>query len=61
MGLPSCPFKRGRFSIRWWSDGSRSEIKALVEDVFYVDKQENISTNRIPGMRRLAISDEEWR
>jgi hypothetical protein len=47
--------------IRRWSDGSRSEIKALIEDAFYVDKQGHISTQRILGMRRLDISDEEWK
>jgi hypothetical protein len=47
--------------IRRWADGSRSEIKLLVEDAFYVDKQGNINTNRILGLRRLAIADPEWR
>jgi hypothetical protein len=46
--------------IRRWADGSRSEIKLLVEDAFYVDKQGNINKNRILGMRRLAIEDAEW-
>jgi hypothetical protein len=47
--------------IRRWTDGSRSEVKALIEDAFYVDKQGNISTQRILGLRRLAIEDGEWR
>jgi hypothetical protein len=46
--------------IRRWADGSRSEIKLLVEDAFYVDKQGNINKNRILGLRRLAIEDAEW-
>jgi hypothetical protein len=47
--------------IRRWSDGSRSEIKLLAEDAFYVDKQGNINKNRILGLRRLAIEGAEWR
>ncbi|MDR0556654.1 MAG: DUF3164 family protein, partial [Treponema sp.] len=47
--------------VRRWADGSRSEIKLLVEDAFYVDKQGNINKNRILGLRRLAIEDAEWR
>jgi hypothetical protein len=46
--------------IRRWASGSRSEIKLLVEDAFYVDKRGNINTNRILGLRGLAITDPEW-
>ncbi len=47
--------------IREWSTGARSEIKALVEDAFYVDKQGKINTQRILGLRRLAIEHGKWR
>jgi hypothetical protein len=46
--------------IRRWSDGSRPEIKTLVDDAFQVDKQGNINKGRILGLRRLNISDKEW-
>lgn len=44
-----------------WSEGSRSEIRALVNDAFYVDKAGRLNTNRILGLRRLAIEDPEWK
>ncbi len=46
--------------IREWSEGSRSEIQVLVNDAFYVDKQGKINTNRILGLRRLAIEHPKW-
>jgi hypothetical protein len=47
--------------ITRWSKGSRDEIRALVNNAFYVDKQGNINTNRILGLRRLNISDPKWK
>jgi len=47
--------------INKWSEGSRSEIRALVNSAFYVDKAGNINTARILGLRRLDISDPDWR
>ena len=46
--------------IQDWSNGSRDEIKALVQDAFYVGKSGNINKNRILGLRRLDIKDERW-
>lgn len=46
--------------IQDWSNGSRDEIKALVQDAFYVGKSGNINKNRILGLRRLEIKDERW-
>lgn len=46
--------------IREWSEGSRSEIQVLVNDAFYVDKQGKINSNRILGLRRLAIEHPKW-
>lgn len=43
-----------------WSDGSRSEIKALINYAFQVDKAGKISTERILGLRRLDIKDPDW-
>jgi hypothetical protein len=47
--------------INRWSEGSRSEIRALVNNAFYVDKAGNINTARILGLRRLDITDPEWK
>jgi hypothetical protein len=46
--------------ITRWAEGSSSEIRALVNDAFYVDKAGNINTARILGLRRLDIKDPEW-
>lgn len=46
--------------INRWSDGARSEIRALVNDAFYVDKSGKINTARILGLRRLDIKDPDW-
>jgi hypothetical protein len=46
--------------IKRWSDGSRPEIKTLVDDAFYVDKTGNINKDRVLGLRRLKIEDMEW-
>lgn len=46
--------------ITRWAEGSRSEIRALVNDAFYVDKSGNLNTARILGLRRLDIQDAEW-
>lgn len=43
-----------------WSQDSRDEIKALVQDAFYVGKSGNLNKNRILGLRRLDIHDERW-
>lgn len=47
--------------IHKWSQGSRVEVKALIEHAFQVDKQGNISTSRIFGLLRLDIDDTDWR
>ncbi|MCW5666502.1 MAG: DUF3164 family protein [Piscinibacter sp.] len=46
--------------ITEWSAGSRDEIKVLVNDAFKVDKEGDVSTNRVLGLRRLNIHDEKW-
>lgn len=46
--------------IKDWASGSRDEIKALVNDAFYVGKAGKINTQRILGLRRLDIKDERW-
>lgn len=46
--------------IHLWSEGSRSEIRALINDAFQVDKEGRVNVARILGLRRLEISDEKW-
>jgi len=46
--------------IHVWAKGARSEIMALVNDAFQVDREGKVSTSRILGLRRLDISDEKW-
>ena len=47
--------------IHEWSQGSRDEIKTLINDAFRVDQQGQVSTSRVLGLRRLNISNETWR
>ncbi len=44
-----------------WSQGARPEIHVLVNDAFQVDKEGNINTGRVLGLRRLNIEDERWK
>lgn len=46
--------------VHEWTQDARVEIKALINDAFQVDKEGNISTGRILGLRRLDIKDEKW-
>lgn len=47
--------------VHEWTEGARSEIRALINDAFNVDKEGKISTGRILSLRRLDIEDEKWR
>lgn len=46
--------------INEWTEGSRTELKTLINAAFQVDKEGNISTARVLGLRRLAIKDDKW-
>lgn len=46
--------------IQDWATDSRNEIKALIQDAFYVGKSGKLDKNRILGLRRLDIQDERW-
>jgi len=46
--------------IHKWTEGSRVEIKALVEHAFQTDKEGNISMGRIYSLLQLDIVDEQW-
>lgn len=43
-----------------WSQGSRPEIQVLVNSAFQVDREGNINTGRVLGLRRLQIADPRW-
>jgi len=47
--------------IEKWSEGSRNEIRLLVQDAFQVDKTGKINTARVLGLRRLEIYDPDWK
>lgn len=47
--------------IKEWSKDSREELRALVNDAFYVGKSGKLNSNRILGLRRLNITDEKWK
>jgi hypothetical protein len=47
--------------ITRWSQGSSSEIRALIHDAFQVDRQGAVNTARILGLRRLEIDDPQWK
>ncbi|MGE4265777.1 MAG: DUF3164 family protein [Desulfovibrio sp.] len=44
-----------------WTEGSRGEIRALINDAFQVDQQGKLNAGRILGLRRLDIKDERWK
>lgn len=46
--------------INEWTEGSRVELKTLINAAFQVDKEGNISTARVLGLRRLKIDDPKW-
>lgn len=46
--------------IHKWTEGSRDEIKALVEHAFQTDKEGNINQTRIYSLMQLKIEDEQW-
>ena len=46
--------------ITEWTEGSRDELKALINDAFQVDKEGRINTGRVLGLRRLNIEDARW-
>jgi len=47
--------------IERWSDGASSELKALVEHAFRVNKQGHIDVNQVLSLRKLDIDDPEWK
>lgn len=43
-----------------WTADSRTEIKAVLDNAFAVDKEGKISTTRVFGLRKLNIDDPKW-
>ena len=46
--------------LRDWTEDGPSELRAIVDYAFQVDKEGRINTARILGLRRLEIKDERW-
>lgn len=44
-----------------WSEGANDNLRTLVFDAFQTDRQGKISTDKVLGLRRLAIEDEDWK
>jgi hypothetical protein len=44
-----------------WSQGSNDNLKVLVNEAFQVDKEGNVNTGRVLGLRRYEIKDEKWK
>lgn len=47
--------------IHAWARNARSEIKALVNQAFQVDKAGRVNTARVLGLRTLQIDDPQWK
>ena len=47
--------------IHAWTEGSSSQIRALIDHAFQVDKEGKVNTSRILGLKRLDIKDAKWR
>lgn len=46
--------------LRDWTQDSRAELKTFVSQAFDVDKEGNLSTTKILGLRRIKVEDERW-
>lgn len=47
--------------LREWTKFSASEVRALIEDAFQVDKKGRINARRILGLRKLKIEHPTWK
>lgn len=43
-----------------WTQDARSEIQTLISQAFDVDKEGNLNTYKILGLRSIKIEDERW-
>jgi hypothetical protein len=46
--------------VEVWSEGSNNNLQVLINHAFQVNKEGNIDTARVLGLRRLDITDEKW-
>lgn len=46
--------------LREWTENANPNIRAIIDGAFAMDKEGNISTGRVLGLRRLDIKDEKW-
>lgn len=46
--------------ITEWSDGTRPEVRALINGAFQVDKEGMINTGRVLTLRQLDIKEPRW-
>jgi hypothetical protein len=46
--------------IHEWTQDSRSEIRALIEHAFQVDREGNINKGRVTSLFKLKIDDPKW-
>ncbi|WP_246797789.1 DUF3164 family protein [Burkholderia perseverans] len=46
--------------LREWTEGSNDKVKVLINEAFQVDKEGNVNTGRVLGLRRLPIDDTKW-
>ncbi|EED67929.1 DUF3164 family protein [Comamonas testosteroni] len=44
-----------------WTDGSRDEVRIVIQETFRTDKEGNLSVGRILGLRRWDIKDPRWK
>ena len=44
-----------------WAEGANDNIRVLINDAFQVDKAGKINTARVLGLKRLEITDPEWK
>lgn len=47
--------------IKKWSKGSDDKIRLLIEQAFQVDKKGNLDKDRVLGLKKLKIKDEDWK
>lgn len=43
-----------------WTSGTRSEVRAIIDRAFEVDKAGNINTNRVLALRKIQSTDPRW-
>ena len=46
--------------ILFWTDGTRTEVKALVEHAFKTNSEGKVSTHKVLGLRQLKMNHEKW-